>query len=141
VEYATSIQFYFLFHKGKKMLKSLPNEVPEMDILDIGILNDVADMAKGMTKEEILAGFSINIKDFSTDEQIFFNEFYAYGKAMGIRIVVNNLVDATKGRQGQPAAIAYLRRFAKEFEKEIEGDSDGSFSFSFGKKNDLKVIN
>ena len=114
------------------MLKSLPREVPEMDILDINILMDVADMAKGMTKEEILAGFTISMEDFSQDEEIFFNEFYNYGKAMGIRVVVNNLVESTKGRQGTAAAMAYLRRFATEFEGEVEGDSSGSFSFSFG---------
>ena len=115
------------------MLKSLPQEVPDMDILDIGILMEVADMAKGMTKEEILAGFTIDPEEFSEDEEIFFNEFYNYGKAMGIRVVVNNLVASTKGRQGQAAAMSYLRRFAKEFEGEVEGDSSGSFSFSFGK--------
>ena len=114
------------------MLKQLPLEVPEMDLLDYGVLMDVVDMAKGMNKEEILAGFSITMDDLSKDEEIFFNEFYNYGKAMGIRVVVNNLVESTKGRQGQAAAMAYLRRFAKEFEGEVEGDSSGSFSFSFG---------
>lgn len=115
------------------MLKQLPLEVPDMDLLDYGVLMDVVDMAKGMNKEEILAGFSITMDDLSKDEEIFFNEFYNYGKAMGIRVVVNNLVDSTKGRQGQAAAMSYLKRFAKEFEGEIEGDSTGSFSFSFGK--------
>lgn len=123
------------------MLKSLPREVPEMDILDLETLELVKDMAAGMTKEEVLATFSINAEEFSTDEQIYFDEFYAYGKGMAVHIVVTNLIAATKGRQGQPAAMSFLRRFAKEFEGEVESDSSGSFSFSFGNKEaKLKAV-
>ena len=86
-----------------------------MDILDMSILMDVADMAKGMTKEEILNGFTLTMEDFSDEEEIFFNEFYNYGKAMGIRVVVNNLVESTKGRQGTAAAMAYLTLPGKDF--------------------------
>ena len=51
---------------------------------------------------------------------------------MAVHKVVTNLVESTKGRQGQAAAISFLRRFAKEFEGEVEGDKNGSFSFTFG---------
>jgi hypothetical protein len=51
---------------------------------------------------------------------------------MAVATVVQNLVDGSKGRHGQAAAMAFLRRFAKEFEGVPEGDSSGSFSFSFG---------
>lgn len=114
------------------MLKELPKKVPEMDILDYEILMLIKDMAAGMTKKEILDTFSIEVEDFSKDEEIFFNEFYSFGKGMAIHKVVTNLVDSTKGRQGQAAAMSFLRRFASEFESEIEGDKNGSFSFTFG---------
>lgn len=114
------------------MLKELPKKVPEMDILDHELLMYVKDMAGGMTKEEVLTTFSIDVKDFSKEEQIFFDEFYNYGKGMAVHKVINNLIESTKGRQGQAAAMSYLRRFAKEFEGELEGDSKGHFSFQFG---------
>ena len=115
------------------MLTSLPREVPEMDLFDLPILMDVVDMAAGMSKEEILKTFSIDSQDMTKDEEIYFNEFYNYGRGMAVRKVVNNLIESSKGRQGQAAAMAFLRRFAKEFEGEVEGDNSGTFSFSFGK--------
>lgn len=114
------------------MLKTLPREVPEMDILDYVTLMTIKDMAAGMNPDEILATFSIDKDDLSKTEQIYFDEFYAYGKGMAVNIVVQNLLESTKGKTGQQAAMAFLRRFAREFEGEVEGDSSGSFSFSFG---------
>jgi hypothetical protein len=52
---------------------------------------------------------------------------------MAVHTVIQNLIESTRGRQGQAAAMQFLRRFAKQFEQEIEGDSSGTFSFSFGK--------
>ncbi len=114
------------------MLKELPKKVPEMDILDHEILMTIKDMAAGMTKEEVLSTFSMSREDFSEEEEVFFDEFYNYGRGMAVHKVVTNLVESTKGRQGQAAAMSFLRRFAKEFEGELEGDSSGSFSFRFG---------
>lgn len=124
------------------MLKTLPTEVPEMKTLDFVTLMQIQEMASvGMNKEEILNTFSIDKKDFDTDEEVYFNEFYAYGKGMGVYKVGNNLLESTRGKNGQPAAMAYLRRFAKEFEAEIEGDSGGEFSFEFhSNPPDLKVV-
>lgn len=115
-----------------EMLTSLPTEVPPMDILTYVILMQIKDMAAGMTREEVLATFSIDEKNFSKDEEVYFTEFYNYGRGMAVATVVNNLVESSKGRHGQAAAMAFLRRFAKEFEGVPEGDSSGSFSFSFG---------
>jgi hypothetical protein len=123
------------------MLKSLPRDVPKMDILDYTTLMTIKEMAAGMSKEEILATLSIREKDLSDTELTYFAEFYAYGRGMTVKTVIDNLVESTKGRQGQAAAMAYLRRFAKEFEGEVEGDSSGSFSFSFGKESAGKTIN
>lgn len=114
------------------MLKSLPRDVPEMDILDYVTLMTIKDMGAAMDKDEILATFSIKWDDLSLTEQIYFEEFLAYGKGMAVNTVVKNLIDSTKGRQGQAAAMSFLRRFGKNFENEIEGDSSGSFSFKFG---------
>lgn len=118
------------------MLKELPKKVPEMDTFDHELLLTVKDMAAGMTKEEILETFSIDKeKDLSDEEIVFFDSFYQYGKGMAMHKVITNLVESTKGRSGQAAAMSYLRRFAKNFEGEVEGDSTGSFSFKFGEAN------
>lgn len=114
------------------MLKELPKRVPEMDVLDHDLLLMVKDMAAGMSKEEILETFSITWEDLSEEEEVFFNEFYNYGKGMAVHKVVSNLIESTKGRQGQAAAMSYLRRFAKEFEGDVEGETKGEFSFVFG---------
>lgn len=124
------------------MMKALPRDVPEMDTLDYTTLMQVKDMAAGMTKEEILDTFSISKDNLDEDETIYFDEFYAFGKGMAVSKVVNNLIDSTRGKQGSAAAMAFLRRFAKEFENEVEGDSSGSFSFQFGSSPpDPKSIN
>lgn len=104
-----------------------------MPLLDISVLDAVAEMAAGMNKEEILKTFSIETDDLSKDEVIYFDEFYNYGRGMAVRKVVNNLVDSTRGKAGTGAAMAFLRRFAKEFEGEVDGDGTGEFHFSFGK--------
>ena len=114
------------------MMKNLPVKVPDMDTLDYTTLMLIKDMASGMTKQEILNTFTIDMDDLDENEVIYFNEFYNYGRGMAVKVVINNLIDSTKGKAGQPAAMAFLRRFAKEFENEVEGDSSGSFSFNFG---------
>lgn len=114
------------------MLTSLPTEVPAMDTLDYVTLMQIKSMAAGMTREEVLETFSIDEEKFSKDEKIYFTEFYNYGRGMAVATVVNNLIESSKGRHGQAAAMAFLRRFAKEFEGVPEGDSSGSFSFNFG---------
>lgn len=118
------------------MLKTLPRDVPEMDTLDYVTLMTIKDMAAGMTKDEILNTFSIKWDELEKTEQIYFDEFSAFGKGMAIKTVVQNLLDSTKGKTGAQAAMQFLRRFAKEFEKEVEGDASGAFSFSFGSKSD-----
>lgn len=124
------------------MMTTLPTNVPDMDNLDYTTLMRIMDMAPGMSKEEILNTFSITMDDLDKEEVIYFNEFYNYGKGMGVAKVVNNLIDSTKGKQGSAAALAYLRRFGKEFEKEVEGDSNANFSFQFGAHPpDLKSVN
>ena len=106
-----------------------------MEAFDYTDLVLVSNMAAGMAKDEILDTFSVKREDLSADEAIYFDEFYAYGRGMTKHKVIMNLVESTKGRAGQAAALAYLRRFAKEFEEDIDsgGDTSGNFSFSFGK--------
>lgn len=116
-------------------MKQLPTEVPDMDHLDYVTLVLVSDMAAGMTKEEIFATLYLKAEDLDTDEVIAFDEFYQWGRGMAVHKVVKNLVEQSKGKGGQPAAMAFLRRFADEFEGEVEGDQSGSFSFQFGDKS------
>ncbi len=116
------------------MLTALPREVPDMDLLDLTLLNQVKEMAAGMDKDEIMKTFSIDKDKLSTDETIYFDEFYNYGRGTAVNRVVQNLLDNTKGKTGQAAAMSFLRRFAKGFEGEVEGDSTGEFNFTFGKR-------
>ncbi len=114
------------------MLTALPREVPDMDNLDLTMLNQVTEMAAGMTKDEIFETFSIKQDDLDEDEIIYFDEFYAFGRGMAVNRVVQNLLANTKGKAGQAAAMSFLRRFAKGFEGEVEGDQSGEFNFTFG---------
>lgn len=114
------------------MLTTIPRDVPDMDLLSYSTLMLVVDMAATMNKKEILDAFSIDEAEFTLDERTYFDEFYAYGKGMAIHTVGQNLIAATRGRNGAQAAMQYLKRFAKEFESDVEGDSTGSFSFTFG---------
>ena len=103
-----------------------------MEFLDLTTLNQIKEMAAGMSKEEILLTFSIKYDDLSNDEVIYFDEFYQYGRGMAVNRVVQNLLENTKGKTGQAAAMSFLRRFAKQFEQELESDTSGEFSFTFG---------
>ena len=114
------------------MITELPRDVPDMELFTLADLNKVAEMAAGMTMEEIHKTFNVDPEDFTKDEKIYFTEFYNFGRGMAVNRVVQNLLEATKGRTGVPASMAFLRRFAKEFEGEVEGDASGSLSFNFG---------
>ena len=92
----------------------------------------VSEMAAGMTKEEILETFFMKEDDLSKDEKIAFAEFYAWGRGMAVHQQVQRLLEQSKGRNGTAATMAFLRRFSKEFEAELDGDGSGSFSFTFG---------
>ena len=116
------------------MLFALPREVPDMDNLDLTTLNQIKEMAAGMSKDEIFNTFSIDQGKLSKDEVIYFDEFYNFGRGMAVNRVVQNLLDNTKGKAGQAAAMSFLRRFSKEFEAEIESENSGEFSFQFGEK-------
>lgn len=123
------------------MLKSLPTDLPEMESLNLTDLNQMAQMAAGLSQDEVLETFSIHRDSLTKDELIYFNEFYNYGRGMAKHQAVQSLLAATKGRNGAQAALQYLKRFAKEFEGDIEGDSSGSFSFQFGQSApDLKSV-
>ena len=115
------------------MLTTLPRDVPPMELLDFTILMQVAEMAAGMNEDEILTSFSIKREDLTTGELIYFQEFYAYGRGQAINRVVQNLLEQTKGKGGVQPALAFLRRFAHEFEGEVDGTADGAFSFNFTK--------
>ena len=118
-------------------MKTLPREVPEMKLFDYATLVLIHDMAGTMNKEEILNTFNLKEADLSETEKAYFNEFWAFGKGMAIHTVGRNFIESTKGRAGIPAAMAYLKRFAKEYEGTVEGDSSGSFSFTFGDPNSV----
>lgn len=114
------------------MLTSLPVEVPDMDNVNLTLLNQINEMAAGMNLDEIFQTFSIDKNKLSKDEIIYIDEFYNYGRGMAVNRVVQNLLNNTKGKAGQAAAMSFLRRFSKEFESEIEGDASGEFNFQFG---------
>ena len=113
------------------MLTSLPRDVPKMETLDYIILMQVHEMAAGMNKDEIMEAFSMKREDLTTGEIIYFDEFYNYGRGQAVNRVIHNLLDQTKGKAGVQPALAFLRRFAREFEGEETGSADGNFSFNF----------
>jgi len=122
---------------------TIPFEVPEMQNLNIVTLNLVAEMAQGMTKEEIFESFSCEADDLEDHELAWFDKFYYYGRGAAVSQVIKNLIETS--RKNPAAGVTFLRRQSKVFEGDLaDGDATETFSFTFGSKAgsvpDLKVI-
>lgn len=128
----------------KKPFTTIPFAVPEMESLDIMTLNLVAEMAKGMSRAEILEAFSCEWEDLDKFEQAWFTKFFNFGKAGAVKEVISNLIEIS--RKNPAAGITFLKQQSKTFEGAGEASGSGSetFSFTFGSKAgsvpDLKVI-
>lgn len=84
----------------------------------------IAEAARGMSREDVLAYFGYNEDELNEDEVSFFNHHYRIGRATGKNLAVNHLFNAMGQKSGAQAAISYLVRFADNWEEVKEADSD-----------------
>lgn len=87
----------------------------------------------GISKEEILTGYSLEWEQLTNNEKIYFNEQYNRGVLNGKARVAQSLVKQSNNNFA--AALAYLRRFAENYEKDVDtaeaSNSSGQFAFIF----------
>jgi hypothetical protein len=99
-------------------------DIPGLTVLNDAILGEVQHFAsRGLTREEILEGYSIEWDMLSTADQKAFKEYYNYGKVVGLKSMSDALFQQAKGKNGTAAALAYLLRFGAKFEPLNEGSS------------------
>lgn len=95
----------------------------------------IADYAElGITKEEICQGNSLAWEQLTRAEQDYFTREYNRGKLRGIATVAKHVVKHSSNPNGLQATMAYLRRFASNYEKDLSTDSASTaeaFSFYF----------
>jgi hypothetical protein len=94
-------------------------------------LSEVQDWARaGITREEIMDGYSLAWEDLPQADQDAFEEHYRYGRIQGIKQMSDALFLQARGKQGTPAALAFLARFSKEWQGEINPDGKQTFNFT-----------
>lgn len=101
-------------------------------VFDSAVLAEIQGMAQtGLTKDEIMEGMSVDFDKLPQADQDAFNEHYSYGRLVGLRQMGDNLFMQARSKQGTAAALAFLARFSKEWQKEVaEGGGDTSFNFT-----------
>lgn len=93
-----------------------------LEVLDDSILAEIQSFAsRGLTKEEILLGYSLDWDRLPIADQEAFDEHYNYGRIVGVKAMSDSLFLQAKGRNGTAAALAYLLRFGTKFEPLAEG--------------------
>lgn len=93
----------------------------------------IQDMARGMSQSEVADFFGVTLEELakSKEDQDFFRYHFRMGRAGGNRQAVGALFKQMDQRGGGQVAISYLARFAEDFAKEIEADSETKGMKSF----------
>lgn len=103
----------------------------KLNVFDSAILAEIQGMAQtGLTQAEILEGMSITWDNLDQADRDAFSEHYKYGRLVGLRQMGDNLFMQARSKQGTAAALAFLARFAKEWQKEVAESGDTSFNFT-----------
>jgi len=93
-------------------------------VFNDAILSEVESMAKqGLTLDEIINGYSLTWDKLPAEDQEAFMEHFNYGKVQGVKQMSEALFMQAKGKNGTPAALAYLLRFAKNFPQIGDGNA------------------
>lgn len=93
-------------------------------LFDDAILEEIQYSAsRGLSRQEILEGYSIAEEDLTDGDLKAFNEYYNYGRVVGIRAMSDALFLQSKSKGGTAAALAYLLRFGANFPPISEGGS------------------
>lgn len=106
----------------------------ELKVFNDAVLSEIQGMAQtGLTRDEILEGYSVVWEKLPEADQAAFTEHYNYGRLIGLKQMGDNLFSQARSKQGTPAALAFLARFAKEWQREVE-TAGGNTNFNFTMK-------
>ena len=112
-------------HLTEREIDGFPN-------LDLDMRMRIQDLAEcGITRDEILDGFCLDWLQLMDIEREYFMREYKKGKLRGLQNVARHLVKHSSERGGLPATMAYLRRFARSYEKPLDNDSSTAENFQF----------
>jgi len=118
----------------KKARQNPYDKLPdELAIFDQATLYEVEHLSKGMSEEEVLAIFTLDLEEleqYPTD-LIWFRKAFKRGRSMAKHKAVNDLFQAMQGRQAKEASIAYLQRFGVLWPEAKEQDGNDKKNFSF----------
>lgn len=108
-----------------------PDDIPEMEHLDANVLMDVEAMAAGMSQEEVLDFFDLELSDLDPTETVYFIKHYKRGKGAAKRQMVEALMAAARGKNGGQYAALFLAKQAEEWPSGKDDLKVGSgFSFT-----------
>lgn len=101
----------------------------DLKLFNIDQLLEIESMSS-MTYDEIKAYFMV-VDEPSEKETRIVQMAIARGRAKGIKKATEKLfTNMSDGKQGVQACLSYLKRFSKEFEKEVD-DSEGRDGVSY----------
>lgn len=108
-----------------------PDDIPPMSNLDANMLMDVEAMAAGMSQEEVLEYFDLELDDLDETESIYFVKHYKRGKGAAKRQMVDALMRAASGKNGGQFAALFLSKQAEEWPSGKDDIKAGNgFSFT-----------
>jgi len=98
-------------------------------------LQEVVHLSRGLTVEEVLASFGMDLEDLAEQDETFKRDFkiaFMKGRASGKREAIDKLFNQmTNAKGGDKACLEYLSRFGDKWSDEAEGIT--GFSMKFGK--------
>lgn len=114
--------------------------IQDLEVFDDGTLAEIQHFAsRGLSKEEILDGYSAVWDDLPAADKKAFDEHYKYGKVQGLKAMSDALFMQANTKGGTPAALAYLLRFGANFPN-ISESGGGSATITIRDETGANII-
>jgi len=115
---------------------------PTFPNLELDLCMELESLATlGLTRDEILSGYGLEWEQLMNEEQRYFTQQFNKGKLRGLATVAKHLIKHSGNPNGIAATMAYLRRFATNYEASTDADPSApgkeNFSFFFGTAPEL----
>lgn len=110
----------------------------ELVYFDNDLLDQIARFSKnGISREEILDGLSLTWDELPPADQRAFNQFFKYGRLIGLRDMSNSLFLQANSKNGAAPALAYLSRFSRDWASMNEEGTTATIKVIDENGNDL----
>lgn len=116
-----------------KTRRSFYDDLPDdLIIFDEGTLYEVETLASSLNENEVLDYYALQPTDLdqSPSDLLWFNRAFKRGRTKAKLQASQALFNQMNQRNGQQACLAYLQRFAKNFEGQVEQSNDKAYSFT-----------